>query len=67
MNLDAAAACGDQHLFLDPIGARTFNLDLNQGFLAQGKIAIHAVINGEVILLCLLLRQSRNMDWFTDI
>jgi kremen protein len=47
MNLDAAGG-GDQHLFLDPIGARTSNLVLNQGSLAQG--VIHAVINGEVRL-----------------
>ena len=45
MNLDAAGG-GDQHLFLDPVGARTFNLVLNAGVLAQN--IIHAVINGEV-------------------
>lgn len=44
MNLDAAGG-GDQHLFLDPVGARTFNLVLNAGVLAQN--IIHAVINGE--------------------
>jgi hypothetical protein len=47
MNLDAAGG-GDQHLFLDPVGVRTFNLVLNSGVLAQG--IIHAVINGEVCL-----------------
>jgi hypothetical protein len=51
MNLDAAGG-GDQHLFLDPVGARTFNLVLNSGSLAQG--IIHAVINGEVRILIIV-------------
>ena len=37
MNLDPAGG-GDQHLFLDPVGDRTFNLVLNQGVLAQDII-----------------------------
>jgi kremen protein len=45
MNLNPAGG-GDQHLFLDPVGDRTFNLVLNAGALAQN--IIHAVINGEV-------------------
>jgi len=46
MNLDPAGG-GDQHLFLDPVGDRHFDLDLSSGILEQD--IIHAVIDGEVI------------------
>lgn len=65
MNLDAAGG-GDQHLFLDPVGARTFNLVLNSGSLAQG--IIHAVINGEVcsILIQFASCTKNSMKSITD-